>query len=181
MAREGSQAPGTPAGANFDTFNNPVLNASGKTAFTATLQATGGGVTSGNDFGLWAEDPLGVLTLVVREGDAFTLAPGDVRTISAISFNSLNSTVSGGEDGRGISFNDDFTLAFGLTFTTASGGGSGIFTSQIVPEPAGLSLLAIAGVGAATLRRRRRRTRRDRAGFISPVWGNRKGAGATKR
>lgn len=108
VARNGSQAPGAPAGANFNSFGTPVINAGGQVAFTATLQTTGGGVTASNDAGLWAEDPSGVLTLVVREGDLFTVAPGDIRTITAINF----ATGSGGEDGRGITFNDDYRWCF---------------------------------------------------------------------
>jgi hypothetical protein len=75
VAREGSPAPGTPAGVNFAefgfSFNTPGVNALGHVAFHAMLQ-TGGGVTTANDTGIWSQRD-GALALVAREGDA---APG---------------------------------------------------------------------------------------------------------
>jgi hypothetical protein len=54
VAREGSQAPGTPNGVNFGVFvNELVLNAAGQTAFYATL--TGDIVTGTDDYGVWSE------------------------------------------------------------------------------------------------------------------------------
>jgi hypothetical protein len=72
VAREGTQAPGTPAGANFIGFGNPVLNAAGQTAFSGALQTGSGGVTSTNNLGIWSEGS-GSLALVARKG---TKAPG---------------------------------------------------------------------------------------------------------
>ncbi|MBA3483847.1 MAG: hypothetical protein H0T51_18740 [Pirellulales bacterium] len=73
VAREGDQAPGTPAGIVFGHFSNaPVLNAAGHTAFVGTLQRGDGGVTFSNNSGIWS-DRSGTLELVAREGNQ---APG---------------------------------------------------------------------------------------------------------
>lgn len=75
VAREGSPAPGTPAGVVFADFQNPVairpaMNGSDHVAFVAPLM--GAGVDMTNDQGLWSEGG-GALELVAREGDP---APG---------------------------------------------------------------------------------------------------------
>jgi hypothetical protein len=68
----GQSAPGTAAGVTFTTLQgSPVLNAAGRTVFTATL--TGGGVTAINDAGVWSEGGDGVLKLIARKGSP---APG---------------------------------------------------------------------------------------------------------
>ncbi|HYO23433.1 MAG TPA: choice-of-anchor tandem repeat NxxGxxAF-containing protein [Lacipirellulaceae bacterium] len=72
VLREGYQAPGTPAGAFFRHFGAPVLNASDRMAFVATLQTVGGGVTEANAQGIWTEGS-GALSLLARRGNA---APG---------------------------------------------------------------------------------------------------------
>ena len=147
VAREGSQAPGTPVGTNFSAFGGMALNGSGRVAFYGHLQTTGGGVTAANDNGIWAEDSRGVLRLVAREGNAIEIAPGDFRTLSLIRF----AGTSGGQDGRGVTFNDDFTLAFYAYFTDGSGG---VFTATLaIPEPSSLSLLALSVVGLLSRRR----------------------------
>jgi hypothetical protein len=158
VAREGSPAPGTSTGVNFGSFGNVVTNASGQVAFSAILQTIGGGVTPSNDRGLWAQDPSGQLTLVVREGDSFTVSPGVVRTINSIAF-TADLSPSGGEDGRDLSFNDDFTLVFVLGFTN---GTSGVFTAT-VPEPRMLGILLPA---AAVIRRRRAHYREAQRGRV---------------
>ena len=70
VARAGDVAPGT-SSATYGSFNAPVLNDAGQTAFGGVL-ALGGGVTSSNDHGIWSEGS-GSLGLVAREGH---LAPG---------------------------------------------------------------------------------------------------------
>ncbi|HEY7116727.1 MAG TPA: choice-of-anchor tandem repeat NxxGxxAF-containing protein [Tepidisphaeraceae bacterium] len=147
IAREGSQAPGTPPGAVFDLLDPPVMNGAGRVAFRARLLSGSGGITADNDLGVWAEDPNGVLSLVVREGDPFELAPGDVRTIQGVGFRDD----TGPSDFPGAAYTDDYTLAFSLLFTD---GTDGVFTATLVPEPAtaGLALLA-----AFAMRRRSRR------------------------
>lgn len=152
IAREGSQAPGTPTGTNFADLmlapsSAPSMNASGRVAFLAALEGSAF-VTTSNYQGIWAESPNGELSLVVRQGNMLEVAPGDFRTIQSLQFNPggrVSSKPSGGQDGRGITFNDDFTLAFWASFTD---GTSGIFTATLtaVPEPATLALLCIAAM-----------------------------------
>jgi hypothetical protein len=153
VAREGNVAPGTTS-ALFNNFGSTVINGAGQTAFFGSLLQGTAGVTASNDQGLWAESPDG-LTLILRKGDLFDVDPGigiDNRTISFITF----TAVSGGEDGRGMTFNNDGTLAFRLNFTDGS---SGIFTSTIaaIPEPSTYAVMAMGlGVlGWVRLRRQR--------------------------
>lgn len=144
IAREGSQAPGVPGGAVFNNlFSDPVMNSSGRVAFRAVLQSGITGISPSNNEGIWAEDALGKLTLVVREGDAVEVTPGDFRTVNSFAFST--GAASGGQDGRAIVFNDNYTLAFQATFTD---GTSGIFTATLtaVPEPATFALLCIAAM-----------------------------------
>ena len=98
------QGTAAPAGGNYSSFQDPVLNGAGQVAFVATL--TGDGVTTANDGGLYAGS-VGGLVKVVREGDQVDVDPGagvDLRTIGSSGVNFT--TGSGGEDGRGVSFTD---------------------------------------------------------------------------
>ena len=65
VALRGDAAPGTDPGTTFFSFEDPMIDDEGNTAFVATLFGTG--VTSDNQRGLWVERD-GVLTLVAREG-----------------------------------------------------------------------------------------------------------------
>jgi len=116
IARKGTAAPGAGT-ATFAGFDYPHLSADGREVFTATLtQSTATGVTAANDRGLWVRT-YGSLALVLREGQNFTLAPGDVRTVSAIT---LPAARSGGrtplsEEGRLLvllSFTDGATALY---------------------------------------------------------------------
>ncbi|HEX6961659.1 MAG TPA: choice-of-anchor tandem repeat NxxGxxAF-containing protein [Lacipirellula sp.] len=79
MAREGVAAPGTAVGAVFDDLttpsDSPVLNHQGQLAFSAQLRTGAGGVTSGNDFGIWIADE-GELSLAIREGASAPVPAG---------------------------------------------------------------------------------------------------------
>ncbi len=148
VAREGSIAPGTDAAFVTSLFS-PAFNDLGQVAFGGFL--TGPNVDSSNDLGIWAQNPLGLLTLIAREGDLLDVDDGpgtDFRMIRNLTFGHHKST--GNEDGRASGFNDLGQLAFRATFTD---GTSGIFVSNLVavPEPSSLALLALAGL--AMLRR----------------------------
>jgi PEP-CTERM motif len=146
-ALQGAAAPNC-GGATFNgTFGNPVLNASGEVAILGTL-TTGSGspaVTTATNQGLFAGEP-GDLVLCVRKGDV--LAADPTSTVSAINF----TTGSGGQDGKGMSFNDSGEIVYELTFADGS---SGIFESQItgVPEPSTLVLTGLGGLGLIVRRR----------------------------
>jgi hypothetical protein len=71
VAREGSPAPGTPSGVNFQSFGRTVLNDAGQTAFNAQL--TGGGLNFAE--GIWSERS-GSFRLVAREGSPTPNLPG---------------------------------------------------------------------------------------------------------
>jgi hypothetical protein len=151
IARDGKPAPGT-----SDVFElllpRPSINASGRVAFSAYL-TTSGGAPSGA--GIWAQDQLGTLTLVARDGDSLEVAPGDFRTVASLSFLGPFGIPSGGEDGGQLVFNDDFTLVFQAAFTDGS---SGVFMATLtaVPEPASFAICAsMATFGAAATRRKR--------------------------
>jgi hypothetical protein len=86
--REGTQAPGTPAGAVFfglASLSSSVtrFNNAGQLAFVSGLRPGFGGVDTNNDSGIWSERN-GVLELIAREGDQ---APG---TPVGASFSSLD-------------------------------------------------------------------------------------------
>ncbi|MDZ4658965.1 MAG: hypothetical protein SH868_15420 [Bythopirellula sp.] len=101
--------------ANFLQFDDYAINEVGIVAVAATLETGPGGVTPGNDTGLWLVDPEGSQTLIAREGD--TLAGG---TIESLQFTSD----SGGSDGRATGLNSLNQLLFQATFTN---GDSGVF------------------------------------------------------
>lgn len=134
VARTADAAPGTESGVVFSDLvdvllGRPALNIAGQTAFRGRL--SGVGVNESNDEGIWAEDRLGELTLIAREGDLLDVDDGpqtDFRTISKILFD----TGSGNEDGYPGGFNDQGQLAFTAQFTNGS---SGVFVSNLVAAP----------------------------------------------
>ena len=67
LYRTGDQAPGAPAGANFDNFITYSMNSSDEIAIYGNLQVGAGGVTEDNDRALWVESG-SQLQLVAREG-----------------------------------------------------------------------------------------------------------------
>jgi hypothetical protein len=74
----GDAVPGVPGAtfAGFDVFSG---NAFDQVAISAIIE--GGGVTSGNDHGLWGGLNKADLKLLAREGQSFALTPGDDRTL----------------------------------------------------------------------------------------------------
>ncbi len=77
LAREGTQAPDTPAGALFSFLSKPVINSNDQIAFFAGLQTGAGGVTTDNDRGIWSTAS-GSPELVVRTGDPAPGVPGGI-------------------------------------------------------------------------------------------------------
>ena len=126
IARKGDIAPGTD-NALFELFGTPVINDAGETAFLGFLRpGTGNPAVDGsNDLGFWVADSLGVLRLVVREGDPLEVAPGDTRIISSLSAFVSNSAFSVGQDGNVTSVNNGL-LTFNASFTD---GTSGVFVT----------------------------------------------------
>jgi hypothetical protein len=123
-----------PDGETYTSFGSTLLsNDIGDVAFLVNV--SGGGTEE-----LVAGTP-GSLTELVKEGDIV-----DGMTVNG--FGLL--TGSGGQDGKGIDFNDTDEVAYRLTFTNGS---SGVFESM-VPEPASLGLFALSAI--PLLRRRRR-------------------------
>ncbi len=91
-ARKGFPAPGA-GSATFASFDLPFVADDGGEVFTAILTvSTATGVTTSNDRGLWLRNAAGALTPALREGMAFTLAPGDIRTISNITLPAARSS-----------------------------------------------------------------------------------------
>jgi hypothetical protein len=111
VAREGDQAPGAASGIEFETFDDPVLNAAGQVAFSAGLM--GPGITTANNFGIYCGTP-GNLTMVAQVGEQ---APGTsagtvFSTLSVPIFNGLGNMLiaaavtsnGGGNDNYGLWF-----------------------------------------------------------------------------
>lgn len=125
IAREGSQAPGVPEGAVFNsTSGRALLNANGQVAFSGSLRLGEGGVSETNDQGIWATDSSGDLRLIVREGDSVEVAPGVFRTITELRF--FNDT--GNADGLRTPFSDNGEIAFWARLNS----NDGIFVSKLV-------------------------------------------------
>ena len=149
IARSGNQAPGAPAGVDFESFGSFVLNSQGEIAFEA-------GTTAGD--GIWAQNTLGQLTLIALVGQPLQLGPGQFLDPAYLSF----AGDSGNEDGQQSGFNDLGRVAF---WAEDSNSISGIFISNVatVPEPASLFLLGAGAILlAATVSMNRRRQRRRR-------------------
>lgn len=82
VALSGTQAPGQAAGVNYGTlFGAPLAGAGGQVSFVNLLSTASGGVTTSDDFTVWAGTP-GSIALVVREGPP---APGTTANYSGFS------------------------------------------------------------------------------------------------
>jgi hypothetical protein len=149
VACAGCLAPDAPSGFAFSFFDLPALNAAGQVAFAAELSDDNGEFLQG----IWATDSSGELQLVARTGTQLEVAPGEFRTVQAVSF----AGGSGNSDGISSGFNDRGQLVFWASFTDDS---SGVFVSNLVatPEPASFALL-VAPAAALLATRRRPRNR----------------------
>lgn len=108
LARTGSGGVPGIAGANFSAFNSIALNSQGVTAVSAELAIGPGGVSSGNEHGIWLLDADGGNRLIARTGEELA-----GRTIASLEM--LGDT--GGGDGRARSLNNTGQLAFKAAFT----------------------------------------------------------------
>lgn len=116
IAREGSAAPGAPAGAVFDGFFvGPYLNNGGQMFVRSNLRVGAGGVTEDDDRGLWLFGPNGDGLLVAREGDIF-----DGKTIDGFLIEAGTYQSSGPGDGRPSLINDFAQLSYVARFTDGS-------------------------------------------------------------
>jgi hypothetical protein len=91
VAREGSNAPGTPGGSVFDRLNPPTLGDQGQVAYVGFLREGSGDVVADNSQGIWL-DRDGIPSLVARAGDLAAGASGEAV------FRSFNDPVLGGSD-----------------------------------------------------------------------------------
>lgn len=136
-----------PRGGNYSSLSDAAINGLGQVVFLSDLDA------NVNARGLFAGMP-GNLSAIVLHGDVIDIDPGpgvDNRTVNSINIGG----VSGGQDGRSMTFNDDGLIVYRLGFTDGS---QGVFTSVVaVPEPSSLLLLATAVLAAGGWMMRRRR------------------------
>jgi hypothetical protein len=84
VARAGDVVPGTTLDVRFGVLSAPRSGGAGNLAFSSTL--SGADVTPATSRALFATNATGSLEQIVRTGTAFTVAPGDVRTIRSFSF-----------------------------------------------------------------------------------------------
>jgi hypothetical protein len=159
VVREGDPAPGVPGGV-FSLIASPAINDAGQVTFSASLVIGPGGVTTSNASGIWAQLPGGDLSLVARIGDSIDVDDGpgvDVRTLTGLNYSGW-STGFGNDSGRSHFFNEQGKLIFNGHFVGGGGGygdqGVFVWDSNLVPEPATLSLLTLGGL--AVFRRRRK-------------------------
>jgi hypothetical protein len=136
-ARGGAGAAAGTVGASFAPFTGVggrALNRRGAAAFVSNLVGTL--VDSSNDRGIWREEG-GVLTLLVRKGDALEVAPGDTRTIADLSFSRA------GYDDRGR-----------VAFIASLDDGSQALV--LAPEPRSAALAGALALALVAARRRAR-------------------------
>ena len=138
IAQSGDNAPGT--NAIFSRTYGPGLNNMGKVGFAGQL--VGEGVNGTNDFGLWAEDRIGKLQLIVREGDTIDVSDDpdapDFRQIELIAINGA--------------LNDVGEAFF---FARFRDGSEGVFVASLaaVPEPNNMLLICTLLVSVYFARR----------------------------
>jgi hypothetical protein len=122
VARQGSQAPGCPAGATFKLFNALALPDQGGVIMLATLNGnSNAGVVAASNTGIWAVDSAGTLQLIVRKGDVL-----NGKSITGLSFLPLESHVGG----QSRSFNQG---TGDLTYKATFSDGTSAITTVVFP------------------------------------------------
>ena len=81
-------------GAVFETFTQLAYPDESGVIFVATLTVNTGGITVGNNKGIWAVDALGVTKLLIRTGDSMTIN-GAIKTIADILIFTSSAEMSG--------------------------------------------------------------------------------------
>lgn len=130
VVQEGDPAPGTTGETFGSLIMGPNLNDSGEIVFSARLRE------SSTD-GAWAGTP-GNLALILREGEAVEVKPGDYRTIELVAFFEGGLTVYA----QGRNFNNAGQLVFFVTFTDGS---KGLLLASPVTGTTNLPPVASAG------------------------------------
>ncbi len=134
IARRGEQAAELPAGVEYGTFLQLMLNANGDIVFLTELQ--GAGVNADNRYALFFYDAAkDAIELIEREGTLIDLDPNilvsDLRTVKTLFMTSTFDRGSGGEDGLKSAINDSGQVAYLMVMTDAMGAQStGLFISQ---------------------------------------------------
>jgi hypothetical protein len=138
IAREGSAAPGGPAGALFRRAANPVINSSGAVAFAGLLRENVAGVTLESNSAIWSNAG-GPLQMIAREGTQAVDTPGgvDFATLVDLTLNNAGQTAFRGTvRGAGVDATNEpgiWAQNEGLLHLIARGG------QQAVGTPAGTS------------------------------------------
>lgn len=109
VINSGAAVPSAPAGAVFESFGSPAINAKGHYAFKAKLKA-GVGVSSTTNLGIWADQHGITLNLVAQSG---TAAPG----VTGAIFASFGDPVLNNDNE--VAFRGTMTVGFG-NVTTAN-------------------------------------------------------------
>jgi T5SS/PEP-CTERM-associated repeat protein len=156
VAREGDAAPGTAGVFAPYGLGGAFINGAGQVAFYGGI--SDGGLNPTNNFGIWAQALDGEVHLIAHTGGYLDVSdtPGitDLRQIVTL----YSPLTFGSGNGRPSAFNDRGQIAFMAAFAD---GTSGVFVSNVVaiPEPAAVSLAAVAFGVILNRRSNRRRLR----------------------
>jgi hypothetical protein len=139
VARLGDIAPET-GGRRFTTMTEPIINGKGEILFYGSVGYLPAEVPVGHNYadGLWLVDALGEIHRIAMTKTLFEVGPGDLRTISLLSFPGGSGNQ---QDGLPLVLNDAGQILFRAAF---SDGSSGIFLAS-VPEPS-MVLPGLTGV-----------------------------------
>jgi hypothetical protein len=115
LAREGDQMAGAAAGVVFDRIERIAANRFGEIIVETTIR--GPGITTSNNQGIWARNPLGQYLPVVQKGNRVEVQPGVMRTVNSVTLAVGDpDSYSTGTDGRSTVFNYTREVAFYASF-----------------------------------------------------------------
>jgi len=152
VMRTGAEPPGVP-GTTWSDAITIVANGNGEVVFLARHRTSPSDTNP--DWGLWHHSVYTQQTsLLLKEGDAIEVAPGDSRTLRSFTSTGIGpidigDATSGGSDGKGRVWNDAGELAAILYFSDLS---EGVFRIT-VPEP-GMGAALLAALATLAVRRR---------------------------